>query len=437
MVPVLASAAISTGPPVNSPHTHNIVRNALAFIVCEAFWGFAWSLSVDFTLAAPFSDGFGGSEAFVGTVMLVSSFSLGIPTLLTAFWVEPMRHKRQFVFWTHIAGALVMGLMAVLIAVAGPSGDEVVRITYLVGMGLFFAVVGFTIPGWLAMLGELFPKGMQARVLAITFILNKTCGLGGGDVTRIVLGTSWSAVDQWTFLFGLAAAMMFVGSFTFLWIVERPLERPERTTMRRYVRGLVNAFRDLPMLRRFIATDLLAVTAFVTIVFYPDAAIRGEGFPDEAAGTWIMIGAVFQLSGSGLVAWAGHRVEPRQWLAGAALTGALCSVAAAVGGSPLAYAGAAAFSGLHMGLRNSCYAPHVMQSAPDRDGTAPLGIALALAMIVQGVAPFLVGALVPDIGYGAVFLAVAACCVASALLLAFWLPRVRGTGSTSFVTNPD
>ena len=66
----------------------------------------------------------------------------------------------------------------------------------LVGMGLFHVTVGLLVPGWLALVGELFPERMRARALGITFVFNRAGALCGGFVARAVLSASWMSSSR-------------------------------------------------------------------------------------------------------------------------------------------------------------------------------------------------------------------------------------------------
>jgi len=408
------------------PRISTPVRNALAYAVPELFWGLAWASTVDGPLMAAFGKGFGGSAQFVGTASLLVALGLGIPMLLSAFWVEPMRHKRAFVFWGHVSGGVVMLGVALLLHLAKGQGDAALRVAYLVGLTLFFVSLGVFVPAWLALVGELFPARAQARVLGLTFAVNRVGGLVGGFWAHRVLAAHWSPVDQWTLLFAVGGAAALIGSLPFLWIVETPRPRPPRMRLGPYIRGLSRSLSGLPGLRRFILADLVGVTTFVTMFFYTDAALRRDGFETAWAATWVMVSAVAMLAMSATVAWLGERVRPRLWLVFGSLVAALGAVSAAFGQHPLAYGVAAAALGIYMALRNSCHGPQVMRMAPGRDGTAPIGIALALAIPVSGFTPYLAGLVIPQAGYQPVFLTVAVLSVLSAFLLLRWVPRASG-----------
>ncbi|MDJ0521659.1 MAG: MFS transporter [Planctomycetota bacterium] len=405
------------------------VRNALAYAVPELFWGTTWALTVDGPMVAAFSDDFGGSQGFVGMAWLLGSFGLGVPLLLSGFWVEPMRRKRGLIFWGHIAGGVAMLVVAALVHLA--ADPLAARIAFLGGTTLFFIGVGFLIPGWLACVGELFSASTQARVLGITFLANKLAAVFAGQfIAQQVLDAPWTATDQWTLLFGIAGAAGVIGSFPFLWIVETPRERRKHGSLVAYLRSLLDALRELPALRRFVFADALGITVLLTLGFYADAAIRGEGFSNSIAGHWVAVSAVAMLLASGLIALVGERLRPRYWMIIGLVVGAVASLAAARGGSTFAYEVAAAGVGVYLATRASCHAPQVMRLAPGRDGTAPIGIALALVMPVQGLGPWIAGEhLIPSTGYAPVFAVVAGLAVTSAILLLLWVPRSVSRGA--------
>ena len=413
------------------PRVSTPVRNTLAYAVPELFWGLAWGATLEGPLVAAFSEGFGGSEAYVGTVSLLTALGLALPMFLSAFWVESLRRKRAFVFWGHVVGGAVFFVVVALLQIAGPDGPALARLAYLVGLTLFFISVGFLVPAWLALVGELFPPHAQARVLGVTFFANRIGALAGGAIAFRTLSAEWSAIDQWTLLFSLAGAAGVVGSLPFLLLVESPRSRPARPPLLHYFRGLARALRDLPALRRFIAADLLGVTAMVTLFFYARAAIHRDGFHESMAGQWVMVGALAQMGMSALVAWRGERVRPRTWLALGLAAAVLGAGLASVGGSALVYAATAAAMGLWMAARNSCHAPQIMRLAPGRDGTAPIGLAVGLAMPMAGLAPFLAGLLIPSTGYAPVFWAVGVACAVSALLLLRWVPSGSGPAGSA------
>lgn len=399
------------------------VRNAVAYALPELFWGMTWALTVDGPMVAAYRDAFGGSADFVGLAWLFGSLAIGIPGLLSAYWVEPMRHKRGFVFWVHIAGGLAMLGTAAGIYLFASEGATAASAVYLLGVTTFFLTVGVLLPGWLGLLGELFASSIQSRVLGITFVCNKLAAMAAGHfVARTVLANTWSPTEQWTLLFGVAGTAGVLGSFPYLWIVEVPRPRPVRSTLRAYFASLGAALRELPGLRRFIVADVIGITSILTLAWYADAAIQGDDFHRSWAGHWVMVGALAQVVTSGFVAWTAHRMLPRSWFVVGALGGVLAAVAAGIGGNLLAYEVAAIGVGIYMGVRTSCHAPLVMGLAPGRDGTGPIGIAVAAIMVVQGLGPPIGAYVVEHVGYEPVFAAVAGCGLVSALLLLLWVP---------------
>ena len=80
--------------------------------------------------------------------------------------------------------------------------------------------------------------------------------------------------------------------------------------------------------------------------------------------------------------------------------------------------------GIYMATRASCHSPQVMRLAPGRDGSAPIGVAMALVMPVQGLGPWIAGEhAFPVVGYAPVFWTVAVLAVLAAILVLLWVPR--------------
>jgi len=81
-------------------------------------------------------------------------------------------------------------------------------------------------------------------------------------------------------------------------------------------------------------------------------------------------------------------------------------------------------------VRAACHAPMVMRLAPGRDGTAPIGIAVALIMLVQGFGPAIAGVVIGGWGYLPVFVVVAVCGAISLGFLLLRVPRDVPTGAS-------
>ena len=411
----------------------------LAYAVPELFWGMAWALAIDGPMVAAYRDTFGLGESFVGMAWFVGSFAIGALGLFSALWVEPLRHKRAFVFWGHVAGGVALLLGALLIHQGSDQGPGPATAAYLIAVAAFFLTVGTLMPGWLALVGELFEGGMQSRVLGVTFVANKIAAFVGGQfVARAILGTSWTGSDQWSFLFLVAGVLAVVGSLPFLWIVESPRPRPSRMRVRPYLASLRAALRELPGLRRFISADVLGITLMLVQAYAADAAIQAAELPRADAGHWVALGAGGMLGMSALVAWRATHVHPRTWFAlgsGAGILASLCAAygstafARELGGVHAAFDLAAIGNGVYLGVRASCHAPLIMRLSPGRDGTAPIGVAVACIMLMQGTAPVLGARLIVAFGYVPLFLVVAACGLVSLVLLLRRVPKDVVTGA--------
>jgi hypothetical protein len=342
--------------------------------------------------------------------------------LFTAWVVEPLSRKRDFVLWGHIGTGLLYGVVALLVRAAEPLGSSVVQVAYLAGIAIFFLALGFLLPAWFALLGDLIPEGNRGRVLGFMFVLNRAGGWVGGEAAHRVLAAPWAPVDQWSTLFLLAMGAAVLGSLPFVFVSEIPMKRPPRETLGRYLRRFLTSLRGLPGLRRFVIADLLAVSGVVVVTHYGDVAIRRHGIDAAWAGRWTSATSLAQLAAALAVMALGHRLRPRHGLTVATACVGAGAVLAAFVESPYAFAVVAALCGSFLTLRMTCHSPQVMRLTRGRDPTGPIGLAMALSAAVGGIGPFLAGWAIPALGFPSVFLAVAALVGAAILLLLAWVP---------------
>lgn len=396
------------------PSRDPTVRNVWAVAGPELLWGFGSALTIEGPMPAAFAQSLGAGKGFLGLWFLVGSTALALAMLLTGWYVPSLAKKRGLVAWGHfVVGALYLpvGLLA---RHAGPPGSDAAQVGALVGFGLFMLGLGFLLPAWVALIGELFPEGRRGRVLAFVFVVNRAGGILGGLAAERLLRLAWAPGDVWTLLWGLAAAASALGALPLLGVVEPDVARHPRAPLRSHVSGMLRTLSELPALRRFILLDLLTVAGWVTVGFYGDAAL-GRGIDPHWSGIWTAAAAGAQLLGAALVTWRG--VAPLTGLAVGAAAAALASLLAGWGGGPLLFVAVAALAGVFVVSRQTCQGPEVMALTPGREPTLPLSMAMSATSLLQGVLPLAAGLLLPLAGYGPVLVVVAGLTGTAALAL--------------------
>ena len=79
--------------------------------------------------------------------------------------MDPLPRKVGFVFWGHVAAGALYGMVALVLRLADPLGLDAVRAAYLGALFLLFLCIGFLMPAWFSILGDLVPEGSRGRVL--------------------------------------------------------------------------------------------------------------------------------------------------------------------------------------------------------------------------------------------------------------------------------
>jgi MFS family permease len=393
-------------------------RNVLSVVGPELLWGFGSALTIEWPMPAAFAKHLGAGEGFLGAWGLVLALGTALAVLVTGWFVPALPKKRGLVAWGHAITGLLYLPVGLLAKWAEPLGPEACQIAALVAFSFFVVSLGFLLPAWVALIGELFPEASRTRILGLVFLTNRLGGIVGGIVAERLLRLSWNDGDIWALLWGLAAVASTLGSLPLLGVVEPPAERHARAPFWAHMSRIAHSLAGFPALRRFIAVDLLAVAGFVTLTFYGDIALRERGIGTSWAGVWIYVTASAQLAGAAVVVWWGARLPPRRVLAVGAACVAVASVLTCVAATPLAFSGVAVLCGLYVVARQTCHGPQVMRLARGHEPTQPLALAMAATSSLQGFLPFLAGLLLPVTGFPPVFVVVALLTVSAAILLA-------------------
>lgn len=393
------------------------LRNVLSVVGPELLWGFGSALTIEWPMPAAFAQHLGAHEGFLGAWGLVLSLGTAAAVLVSGWFVPSLAKKRGLVAWGHaITGLLYLpvGLLPLWVA---PFGPEAAQLAALGSYAVFVLSLGFLLPAWVGLIGELFPEHNRTRVLGLVFLTNRVGGILGGFAAERLLRLDWHGGDLWALLWGLAAVASALGSLPLLGVVEPPVARRARAPFFVHLRGIAHTLAELPALKRFIGMDLLAVAGLVTVTFYGDVALRGRSIDTHWAGGLVLVTAVAQVIGAGLVTWLGGNVTPRRFLALGAISITLASLLTCLADSPWAFAGVAVLCGLFLVGRQTCHGAQVMRLARGHEPTQPLALAMASASALGGLFPLVAGLLLPVTGFPPVFVACALVTATAALLL--------------------
>lgn len=412
--------------PARRAERDQTLRDLVGYAIPELFWGFGWALSIDHPLPAAFLDQFQGPAVLVGAFAFLSGLLVGVGSLVSTARSPAIRSKRDYVLWGHVLPGgivLLLGLLMLALPTLAVAG---VQTLWLLLFTCFFLALGALVPVWMSYIGDLFPAGMHARVLGITFACNRLGAIGGGTLSEHFLAGGGGPQTVWGTMFLISGACLVLGSAGYLLVQDKRHRAEPRLPVRAHLRRMLATWRELPRLRRFVRADLLGVSAMVLVVFYGDLGIRKLGFADAWAGDWTRSMAAAQFTGAALIALLGHRVAPRTWLITSLLVAVAGCALSLVVERPEHLRLVAAASGIWLVVRMSCHGPEVMRLTAGRDSTVPVALAWFLAAPFMGGLPLVAGALIPTMGYEHVFGFVAAGCAISALLLFFGRGPVDG-----------
>ena len=280
----------------------------------RAFWKFAGagatfqagSSAVDSaTVVAGLVTHLTGSVYAVGAASAVLRVGWLATQLVVGFYAQRATRRMPYYVVGAFGRATCLALIAVLLAMAGERTGGWVAAGFLILWTLYAFVSGIVAVPYNDIVGRSIPSGARSRMLAWRFFGGGVMALGIAALAHRLL-SGGPLLDAYATVFGIAAALMYVSSVSFVSAGEPPLpappppdaapEPPAPPSSGRFREFLADGMRVLRSDRRFrlfLYTQWLAGATLMALPFYVVAAL-GTGL--RATDIAVLLGA--QTAGS-------------------------------------------------------------------------------------------------------------------------------------------
>jgi ACS family tartrate transporter-like MFS transporter len=186
-------------------------------------------------------------------------------------------------------------------------------------------------PGMIVYLTHWFCSRDRSRAIACLYAANPAAALIGSPLAGWLLGVHWQSLAGWRWLFileGIPAVV--VGIITYFYMTDRPgqagwlpederdwlvhelqTELKAKNKIRSYT--IMEAFRDLRILRLIFAYFLALTGALGTIYWIPTFVKRLSGFSTQTVTSLLLIPALMGIAGMLVNGWHSDRTAERHW----------------------------------------------------------------------------------------------------------------------------
>ena len=279
----LARALMDTGDRAGGPVFWKITGAGASFQ--------AGSAAVDSaTVVASLVNHLTGSVYAVGAASAILRLGWLLPQLLVGFLAQRAERRMPFYMAGAFGRATCLALIALLLLmISEPAGAWAVG-GFLLLWTLYAFVSGIVAVPYNDIVGRSIPSGARSRMLAWRFFGGGVLALGVAAVMHQLLATE-TIFTAYGLMFGLASALMFISSFSFVLAGEPPAPTKKGVSapqFGQFLRDGWNVLRSDGRFRLFLYTQWLGGATLMALPFYVVAATRlGLGLRDMG----ILLGA--------------------------------------------------------------------------------------------------------------------------------------------------
>jgi len=375
-------------------------KNIGCLLSVEAFWGLALSLISMVAVLPVFLRQLGASNTVIGALPIVWLLTANFSGLFAAHFTGRLTHRKRAVLWLHAVVAIpYLALAAWFWRVARPASWMDIS-ALILGWGLSWVIMGFTIPVWINFIGKVTRPELRARSFGIIFFSQTLFGAMGGWIGSRVLGTGLPFPVNYAFGFLVAAVAMAAGALFFIPVREEAgaTTEPGRA-FSTIVKTAGEILRSGGGIRVYLAVLTLSVGRFLLITYYPVYAEEKFSLLHRDSALYTAVFMAGQMLGSIFTGMIGDRFGYSR-VARIAMTALTLGLGLAIFGNHPAFYFATAFTlGIFFVADVLALFNLSMAFSPHEDNTAYLGIVPALVTPITALAAGSSGSFIDHFGF--------------------------------------
>ncbi len=408
--------------PIEEYHRENLRFNFTIGMFDGAFFGLAIGFASFIAVIPLFVSHLTDSALLIGLVPAIHNVGWQFPQLLTAGWVARLRRYKPVVMWMTIHERLpFLGLAAVAWFLPGLGSQNALILTFVLLVWQGFGG-GFTANAWTNMISKIMPSGLHG-----TFFGSQAAAFSGmAGLSAVLAGVALERLDSpldFTVCFLAAAAAMAV-SYLVIALTREP-QSPPREVPNHPAAFWGHSFEILKRDRNFatfLGVRILSQFAGMAFSFYIVYAVRAFAMNEALVGAFTGFLLVSQVVLSPLMGRLSDRWSHRGVMMVGALAATLSALLAWGADSPAWFYPIFLMESVAMiAIWTIPIALTVSFAKREEERPLYIGMSNTLSAPATILAPIFGGWLADAAGFRATFLLSAACGLAMAAALYFFI----------------
>lgn len=399
-------------------------KNVGWILSVEAFWGVSLSLISVVAILPVFLSHLGANNTVLGALPVVWTLASSLPGAFSAHFTSHLVYRKRITILLHVVAGAPWVALAAWFGLGGLHTPTLDITALLLGWGIAWIIMGFTIPVWINFIGKTTRPELRGRSFGTIFFFQTLTGAIGGWVASRILAGGLPFPRNYGLGFLIAGLFMAIGAIFFLRVRESESATEEQGEMfSTVVRHMREVLADRSGVRVYVLAVMLAAGNWLLITYYPVYAEKQLGLTarDSALFTAVCMGG--QMLGSVLIGLIGDRFGYVR-VALMALVALTAGLSLAIWGTGIAvyYSVAFAFGVYFVADRLALYNLS-MAFSPHDDNTAYVGAIPVITAPVLAIVAGSAGPFIDRFGFMPVAYVGLAGAVAALFLVAFRLPE--------------
>ncbi len=393
-------------------------HNILMHIADGGIFGFAMHFASVNMIMTVFVEKIGGSAVEIGSIPVLWAIGLNLPQLLfTHLFKNDEKIKPVALRYGLLNRSmfLIISLFSFFLLPRLPGNLSVYALLSLIFITALTGSIG--IPSWYTLFSKTTPVKLRGRLQAVRQFFSSSLGIVAGYLIAVIL-SSIKFPENFAVLFLTCYVLMMI-SFNFLWQVKEPdsllAEKIELKRIKRLSR-VKKTFRENKNFKMFVISDALYLISLTVFAFFAVYGIRKFNLPTYYVGHFTIVVMGSMVLGNIIFGYIGDTFGHKNNLIILSLSSAAASLTAITSSNILTYGFVFVFMGCSTAIQGISRLAFVVEVCNESERS------FYISLLNTVTAPALLfgiisGALIPVLGFEAVFLINALLAAAAA----FWL----------------
>jgi MFS family permease len=390
----------------------NYKRNFILLAFDTAFFTFSTSLLSQDTVLPAFLSNLTENPILIGLIPAIFNLGFFLPQILSAFIIRNTPKRKKYIFIIATAERIGILLIAASAQFSGMLPDTFVLVFFLFAFSIYSSSFGLIMPAY----SDFISKAIYKR-RGLYYGVNQILGGGVGFIASLV-ATRILKTGSFPFNYRLLFWISFAASFISPFIIanfkeaEFPIQ-PQKKDVRTYIKHIINVVKTNRNLRNYVFARQLIGLAAMGFSFYAIYSIKSYNLPLSMLGIYTTIIITSQSLSGVLWGYIGDKFGYKRVMVLGAIILLVQGIVALTVHTPIGMMIISVTIGAVYSAMYICHPNLIFEIAPPEETSLFIGLSNSLIAPIIGTAPILAGAIVDNLGYTQLFIAVSISAIAA------------------------